>query len=108
MTLIVSWTALVMDILNACLILIGLVIDSRSIFQLGFVVSIWCIIQLRTMHVSFLKMIHLLTIAYILSYMFQRLRVWCKLPNRQWELGQIQSTSGEKSTVLLLDGAVSS
>ncbi|KAG5551198.1 hypothetical protein RHGRI_009582 [Rhododendron griersonianum] len=57
------------------------------------------------MHVSFLKMIHLLTIAYILSNMFQRLRVWCRLPNGQWELGQIQSTLGEKSTVLLLDGA---
>lgn len=60
------------------------------------------------MHVSFLKMIHLLTIAYILSNMFQRLRVWCRLPTGQWELGQIQSTLGEKSTVLLLDGAVSS
>ncbi|CAL5341893.1 unnamed protein product [Camellia sinensis] len=34
----------------------------------------------------------------------KKLRVWCRLPNRQWELGQIQSTSGEKSTVLLLDG----
>ncbi|KAI8005776.1 Myosin-2 [Camellia lanceoleosa] len=33
-----------------------------------------------------------------------KLRVWCRLPNREWELGQIQSTSGEKSTVLLLDG----
>lgn len=36
-----------MDSLNACLILIGLVIDTRFIFQLGFVVSIWYIIQLR-------------------------------------------------------------
>ncbi|KAF7112158.1 hypothetical protein RHSIM_RhsimUnG0258700 [Rhododendron simsii] len=35
----------------------------------------------------------------------KRLRVWCRLPNGQWELGQIQSTLGEKSTVLLLDGA---
>ncbi|XP_058211002.1 myosin-2 isoform X1 [Rhododendron vialii] len=35
----------------------------------------------------------------------KRLRVWCRLPNGQWELGQIQSTLGENSTVLLLDGA---
>lgn len=35
----------------------------------------------------------------------KRLRIWCRLPNGQWELGQIQSTLGEKSTVLLLDGA---
>ncbi|KAI8557739.1 hypothetical protein RHMOL_Rhmol04G0033200 [Rhododendron molle] len=35
----------------------------------------------------------------------KRLHVWCRLPNGQWELGQIQSTLGEKSTVLLLDGA---
>ncbi|GFZ12563.1 myosin 2 [Actinidia rufa] len=36
----------------------------------------------------------------------KKLRVWCRLPKGQWELGQIQSTSGENATVLLLDGTV--
>lgn len=40
--------------------------------------------------------------------MFQKLRVWCRLKNRQWELGHIQSTSGEKASVLLSDKNVSS
>ncbi|XP_071907469.1 myosin-2-like isoform X3 [Coffea arabica] len=36
----------------------------------------------------------------------KKLRVWCRLRNRQWELGQIQSTMGEKASVLLSDGSV--
>ncbi|XP_027170682.1 myosin-2 isoform X1 [Coffea eugenioides] len=36
----------------------------------------------------------------------KKLRVWCRLRNRQWELGQIQSTIGEKASVLLSDGSV--
>ncbi|KAA8523831.1 hypothetical protein F0562_010254 [Nyssa sinensis] len=36
----------------------------------------------------------------------KKLRVWCQLPNGQWESGLIQSTSGEKSSVLLSDGSV--
>lgn len=36
----------------------------------------------------------------------KKLRVWCRLQNRQWELGQIQSTIREKASVLLSDGSV--
>ncbi|XP_057465935.1 myosin-2-like isoform X2 [Actinidia eriantha] len=36
----------------------------------------------------------------------KKLRVWCWLPKGQWELGLIQSTSGENATVLVLDGTV--
>lgn len=42
------------------------------------------------------------------SSVFQKLRVWCHLKNRQWERGQVQSTSGDKASVLLSDGSVSS
>ncbi|KAL6999436.1 Myosin-2 [Sarracenia purpurea var. burkii] len=33
-----------------------------------------------------------------------KLLVWCWFSNGDWKLGQIQSTSGEKANVLLLDG----
>ncbi|KAI3457512.1 hypothetical protein Pfo_014175 [Paulownia fortunei] len=36
----------------------------------------------------------------------KKLRVWCRLHNGPWESGQIQSTSGEKASVLLSDGSV--
>ncbi|KAK6131574.1 hypothetical protein DH2020_034685 [Rehmannia glutinosa] len=36
----------------------------------------------------------------------KKLRVWCRLHNGPWESGQIQTTSGEKASVLLLDGRV--
>lgn len=36
----------------------------------------------------------------------KKLRVWCRIRDRQWELGQIQSTIGEKASVLLSDGSV--
>nr|GMC51843.1 myosin-2-like isoform X1 [Ipomoea batatas] len=36
----------------------------------------------------------------------KKLRIWCRLHNGQWESGQIQSTSGEKSAVLLSDESV--
>ncbi|CAI9088594.1 OLC1v1022970C1 [Oldenlandia corymbosa var. corymbosa] len=36
----------------------------------------------------------------------KKLRVWCRPRNRQWELGQIQSTIEEKASVLLADGSV--
>ncbi|CAN4087411.1 unnamed protein product [Withania somnifera] len=32
--------------------------------------------------------------------------VWCLLKNRQWEPGQVQSTSGDKASVILSDGSV--
>ncbi|KAL0306471.1 UNVERIFIED_CONTAM: Myosin-2 [Sesamum radiatum] len=35
-----------------------------------------------------------------------KLSVWCRLHNGIWESGQIQSTSGEKASVLLSDGSV--
>ncbi|KAK4369123.1 hypothetical protein RND71_012915 [Anisodus tanguticus] len=35
----------------------------------------------------------------------KKLRVWCLLRNGQWVSGNIQSTSGEKATVLLSDGS---
>ncbi|XP_059662595.1 myosin-2-like [Cornus florida] len=36
----------------------------------------------------------------------KKLRVWCQLPNGQWESGLIRSSSGEKASVLLSDGNV--
>ncbi|KAK4439890.1 Myosin-2 [Sesamum alatum] len=36
----------------------------------------------------------------------KKLSVWCRLHNGVWESGQIQSTSGEKASVLLSDGSV--
>lgn len=36
----------------------------------------------------------------------KKLRVWCRVPNRQWESGIIQSTSGEEAFVSLSDGTV--
>ncbi|XP_052177405.1 myosin-2 [Diospyros lotus] len=36
----------------------------------------------------------------------KKLRVWCRLPNGELELGQIQSTLREKATVLLSDGTL--
>ncbi|XP_060200404.1 myosin-2-like isoform X3 [Lycium barbarum] len=42
-----------------------------------------------------------------ISYFIEKkLRVWCRLKSRQWELGQVQSTSGDKASVLLSDGSV--
>uniref|UniRef100_A0A0V0IZB4 Putative ovule protein n=1 Tax=Solanum chacoense TaxID=4108 RepID=A0A0V0IZB4_SOLCH len=42
-----------------------------------------------------------------ISYFIEKkLRVWCHLKNRQWEPGQVQSTSGDKASVLLSDGSV--
>ncbi|KAL8239242.1 hypothetical protein R6Q59_015809 [Mikania micrantha] len=39
-------------------------------------------------------------------YIKKQLRVWCRLQNRQWELGNIQSVLGGKASVTLLDGTV--
>lgn len=36
----------------------------------------------------------------------KKLRVWCRLRSGQWESGQIQSTSGEKASVMLVDKSV--
>ncbi|XP_006841789.2 myosin-1 [Amborella trichopoda] len=36
----------------------------------------------------------------------KKLRVWCQLPDGQWESGKIQSISGEDAVVLLSDGRV--
>ncbi|KAK4342033.1 hypothetical protein RND71_037849 [Anisodus tanguticus] len=36
----------------------------------------------------------------------KKLCIWCRLRNGQWVSGNIQSTSGEKATVLLSDGSV--
>jgi hypothetical protein len=38
---------------------------------------------------------------------FQKLRVWCSSPNAKWELGQIQSISGDDAEILLANGKVS-
>lgn len=35
-----------------------------------------------------------------------KLRVWCRQPRGQWELGSIQSTSGEEASVLFSSGKV--
>lgn len=45
---------------------------------------------------------------YLCLFVFQKLRIWCRLRNGQWVSGQIQSSSGEKATVLLSDHSVSS
>ncbi|KAL3821565.1 hypothetical protein ACJIZ3_007470 [Penstemon smallii] len=39
-------------------------------------------------------------------FMKKKLRVWCRRHNCLWESGHIQSTSGEKASVLLSDGSV--
>ncbi|KAL3325551.1 hypothetical protein AABB24_036670 [Solanum stoloniferum] len=42
-----------------------------------------------------------------ISYFIEKkLRVWCHLKNRHWEPGQVQSTSGDKASILLSDGSV--
>ncbi|KAL9256534.1 Myosin-2-like protein [Drosera capensis] len=41
-----------------------------------------------------------------IGYFIKKLRVWCRLQNGQWELGTIQSTSGEESHVQLPAGTV--
>ncbi|OIV89085.1 hypothetical protein TanjilG_28272 [Lupinus angustifolius] len=43
------------------------------------------------------------TISYFIK---KKLRVWCKQPRWQWELGTIRSSSGEKASVLLSNGKV--
>ncbi|KAK4285989.1 hypothetical protein QN277_002610 [Acacia crassicarpa] len=39
-------------------------------------------------------------------YIKEKLRVWCRPPNGKWELGQIQSTSGEEAFVSLSHGDI--
>ncbi|KAF6167642.1 hypothetical protein GIB67_031225 [Kingdonia uniflora] len=41
------------------------------------------------------------SIDYVLK---KKLRVWCQLPNGEWESGKIQSNSGEDAILLLSDG----
>lgn len=42
-----------------------------------------------------------------MSYFIEKkLCVWCRPKNRQWEAGQVQSTSADKASVLLNDGSV--
>ncbi|XP_077254052.1 myosin-2-like isoform X2 [Tasmannia lanceolata] len=42
-----------------------------------------------------------------ISYVLQKkLRVWCRLQNDQWELGKIQSISGEDAVILVSNGNV--
>ncbi|KAK2408469.1 P-loop containing nucleoside triphosphate hydrolase superfamily protein [Trifolium repens] len=43
------------------------------------------------------------TISYFIK---MKLRVWCRQPRGQWELGSIQSTSGEEASVSLSNGKV--
>ncbi|EER99532.2 hypothetical protein BDA96_02G355500 [Sorghum bicolor] len=43
----------------------------------------------------------------IMDYVLQKkLRVWCSSPNAKWELGQIQSISGDDAEILLANGKV--
>ncbi|KAL6856068.1 hypothetical protein ACP4OV_018870 [Aristida adscensionis] len=43
----------------------------------------------------------------IMDYVLQKkLRVWCSSPNAKWELGQIQSVSGDDAEILLANGKV--
>ncbi|XP_045805030.1 myosin-2-like [Trifolium pratense] len=43
------------------------------------------------------------TISYFIK---MKLRVWCRQPRGQWELGSIQSTSGEEASISLSNGKV--
>ncbi|XP_027353787.1 myosin-2-like isoform X2 [Abrus precatorius] len=43
---------------------------------------------------------------HISYFMKKKLRVWCRQPRGQWELGTIQSTSGEEARVSLSNGNV--
>lgn len=38
---------------------------------------------------------------------FQKLRVWCRVADGQWQLGKIQSTSADTSLVMLSTANVS-
>ena len=38
---------------------------------------------------------------------FQKLRVWCSASDEKWELGQIQSISGDDVEIHLVNGEVS-
>lgn len=38
---------------------------------------------------------------------FQKLRVWCRVANGQWQLGMIQSTTADTSLVMLSTANVS-
>eukprot|EP00268_Persea_americana_P033900 TRINITY_DN33547_c0_g1_i3.p1 TRINITY_DN33547_c0_g1~~TRINITY_DN33547_c0_g1_i3.p1 ORF type:complete len:1225 (-),score=304.05 TRINITY_DN33547_c0_g1_i3:415-4089(-) len=42
-------------------------------------------------------------VGYVLK---KKLKVWCRPPNAQWELGKIQSVSGDDATIFLSDGVV--
>ncbi|CAL5062174.1 unnamed protein product [Urochloa decumbens] len=43
----------------------------------------------------------------VMDYVLQKkLRVWCSSPNAKWELGQIQSISGDDAEILLASGKV--
>lgn len=43
----------------------------------------------------------------LLTGLLQKLRVWCRPRNDQWELAKIKSTVGDEASVMLLDGSVS-
>jgi hypothetical protein len=40
-------------------------------------------------------------------FFFQKLRVWCSVSDGKWELGQVQSISGDDVEILLVNGEVS-
>nr|KYP58834.1 Myosin-J heavy chain [Cajanus cajan] len=42
----------------------------------------------------------------LLNFLFVKLHVWCRQPKGKWELGTIQSTSGEEASVSLSNGNV--
>jgi|AraCvinosormetaG_1042628.scaffolds.fasta_scaffold14049_3 hypothetical protein len=41
------------------------------------------------------------------TFRFQVLQFWVQLPNGNWELGKIMSTSGEESVIVVTEGKVS-
>lgn len=41
------------------------------------------------------------------NFLFQVLQFWVQLPNGNWELGKIVSTSGEESVIVVPEGKVS-
>lgn len=43
----------------------------------------------------------------LFRFVFQKLRVWCRVANGQWQLGKIQSTAADTSLVMLSTANVS-
>ncbi|KAK4398417.1 Myosin-2 [Sesamum angolense] len=88
--------------------IMGFVVNSKHLLQ--FIFNCLCSLLLMPSYVPYnVLVLHWMSsvgLDLIISTPFQKLSVWCRLHNGIWESGQIQSTSGEKASVLLSDGSV--